>query len=105
MPAETKAAVQLEIAHVLFIDIVGYSSLLISEQSELLVVLNNAVREAGESRSGEEDGHLVRLATEDVMAVVIRHRPELAARCTLETNQAIHDQLNDHVRMGMHNGP
>ena len=105
MPAETKAAVQLEIAHVLFIDIVGYSSLLISEQSELLGVLNNAVREAGESRSAEADGQLVRLPTGDGMALVFRHSPEQPARCALEISQALKDYPKLHVRMGIHSGP
>src|SRR5256886_4417404 len=104
MPAETKAAVQLEIAHVLFIDIVGYSSLLISEQSELLGVLNNAVREAGESRSAEADGQLVRLPTGDGMALVFRHSPEQPARCALEISQALKDYPELKVRMGIHSG-
>src|SRR5438874_4762224 len=105
MPAETKAAVQLEIAHVLFIDIVGYSRLLISEQSELLGVLNKAVREAGESRSAEADGQLVRLPTGDGMALVFRHSPEQPARCALEISQALKDYPKLHVRMGIHSGP
>src|SRR5213593_2312172 len=105
MPAETKAAVQLEIAHVLFIDIVGYSRLLISEQSELLGVLNNAVREAGESRSAEADGQLVRLPTGDGMALVFRHSPEQPARCALEISQALKDYPKLSVRMGVHSGP
>lgn len=105
MSAETKAAVQLEIAHVLFIDIVGYSRLLISEQSELLGVLNNAVREAGESRSAEADGQLVRLPTGDGMALVFRHSPEQPARCALEISQALKDYPKLQVRMGIHSGP
>src|SRR5256886_216656 len=105
MPAESKAAVRLAIGHVLFIDIVGYSRLLISEQSELLGVLNNAVREAGESRSAEADGQLVRLPTGDGMALVFRHSPEQPARCALEISQALKDYPKLHVRMGIHSGP
>jgi TolB-like protein/class 3 adenylate cyclase/Tfp pilus assembly protein PilF len=105
MSAETKAAVQLEIAHVLFIDIVGYSRLLIGEQSELLGVLNNAVREAGESRSAEADGQLVRLPTGDGMALVFRHSPEQPARCALEISQVLKDYPKLQVRMGIHSGP
>src|SRR5438046_6848248 len=105
MPAETKAAVQLEIAHVLFIDIVGYCSLLMSEQSELLGVLNNAVREAGESRSAEADGQLVRLPTGDGMALVFRHSPEQPARCALEISQGLKNYPKLQVRMGIHSGP
>src|SRR5438067_6647038 len=105
MPGETKAAVRLEIGHVLFIDIVGYSKLLISEQSELLGVLNNAVREAGESRSAEAGGQLVRLPTGDGMALVFRHSPEQPARCALEISQALKDYPKLRVRMGIHSGP
>src|SRR5205807_6133222 len=105
MPGETKAAVRLEIGHVLFIDIVGYSKLLISEQSELLGALNNAVREAGEFRSAEADGQLVRLPTGDGMALVFRHSPEQPVRCALEISQALKDCPKLQVRMGIHSGP
>jgi TolB-like protein/Tfp pilus assembly protein PilF len=105
MPAEPKAAVRLEIGHVLFIDIVGYSRLLISEQSELLGALNNAVREAGEFRSAEADGQLVRLPTGDGMALVFRHSPEQPVRCALEISQALRDYSKLQLRMGIHSGP
>src|SRR5438445_785317 len=105
MPGETKAAVRLEIGHVLFIDIVGYSKLLISEQSELLGALNNAVREAGEFRSAEADGQLVRLPTGDGMALVFRHSPEQPVRCALEISQALKNYPKLQVRMGIHSGP
>src|SRR5260370_25582587 len=105
MPGETKAAVRLEIGHVLFIDIVGYSKLLISEQSELLGALNNAVREAGEFRSAEGDGRLVRLPTGDGMAFVFRGSPEQPVRCALEISQALKDHPKLRVRMGIHSGP
>ena len=105
MPAETKSAVRLEIGHVLFIDIVGYSRLLISEQSELLGELNNAVREAAEFRSAEADGQLVRLPTGDGMALVFRHSPEQPARCALEISQALKAYPKLQVRMGIHSGP
>ncbi len=105
MPAESKAAVRLEIGHVLFIDIVGYSRLLISEQSELLGALNNAVREAEEFRSAETDGQLVRLPTGDGMALVFRHSPEQPVRCALEISQALTDYPKLQLRMGIHSGP
>src|SRR5215470_7256152 len=105
MPAGSKAAVRLEIGHVLFIDIVGYSRLLNSEQSELLGALNNAVREAGEFRSAEADGRLVRLPTGDGMALVFRDSPEQPVRCALEISQALKEHPNLQVRMGIHSGP
>jgi len=105
MPAESKAAVRLEIGHILFIDIVGYSKLLISEQSELLGVLNDAVREAGEFRSAEADDRLVRLPTGDGMALVFRDSPEQPVRCALEISQALKAHPKLRVRMGVHSGP
>src|SRR6184192_4415611 len=105
MPAESKAAVRLAIGHVLFIDIVGYSKLLISEQSELLGVLNDMVREAGEFRSDEADGRLMRLPTGDGMALVFRDSPEQPVRCALEISQALKNYPKLQVRMGIHSGP
>src|ERR1041385_5216361 len=105
MPAETKAAVRLEIGHVLFIDIVGYSRLSISEQSELLAVLNDVVREAGEFRSAVADGRLMRLPTGDGMALVFRDSPEQPVRCALEITQALKNYPKLQVRMGIHSGP
>jgi TolB-like protein/class 3 adenylate cyclase/Tfp pilus assembly protein PilF len=105
MPAESKAAVRLEIGHILFIDIVGYSKLLISEQSDLLGVLNDAVREAGEFRSAEADGRLVRLPTGDGMALVFRDSPEQPVRCALEIAQALKNYPKLQIRMGIHSGP
>src|SRR6476620_6503224 len=105
MPAESKAAVRLEIGHVLFIDMVGYSKLLISEQSELLAVLNDAVREAGEFRSAEAASRLVRLPTGDGMALLFRDSPEQPVRCALEISQALKNYPKLQVRMGIHSGP
>ena len=105
MPAESKAAVRLAIGHVLFIDIVGYSRLLNSEQGELLGALNNAVRKTEEFRSAEADGRLVRLPTGDGMALVFRDSPEQPVRCALEISQALRDYPKLRVRMGIHSGP
>src|SRR6476661_4283360 len=105
MPVESKAAVRLEIGHVLFIDMVGYSKLLISEQSELLAVLNDAVREAGEFRSAEAASRLVRLPTGDGMALLFRDSPEQPVRCALEISQALKNYPKLQVRMGIHSGP
>jgi len=105
MPAESKAAVRLAIGHVLFIDIVGYSKLLISDQSELLGVLNDAVREAGEFRSAVAEGRLVRLPTGDGMALVFRDSPEQPVRCALEISRALKNYPKLQIRMGIHSGP
>ena len=105
MPAESKAAVRLAIGHVLFIDIVGYSKLLISEQSDLLGVLNDVVREAAEFRSAEAEGRLIRLPTGDGMALVFRDSPEQPVRCALEISEALKNYPKLQVRMGIHSGP
>src|SRR5437868_14068911 len=84
---------------------VGYCWLLIGEESELLGALNNAVREAGEFRSAEADGQLVRLPTGDGMALVFRHSPEQPVRCALEISQALKEYPKLQVRMGIHSGP
>jgi TolB-like protein/Tfp pilus assembly protein PilF len=105
MPAGSKTAVRLAIGHVLFIDVVGYSKLSIGEQSELLGVLNDVVREAGEFRSAEAEGRLTRLPTGDGMALVFRDSPEQPVRCALEISQALKNYPKLQVRMGIHSGP
>ena len=105
MPVESKPPLRLEIGHGLFIDIVGYSTLLISEQSELLAELNNVVRRAEQFRSAEAEGKLVRLPTGDGMALVFRDSPEQPVRCALEISQALKDHSKLRVRMGIHSGP
>ena len=105
MPAESKAAVRLAIGHVLFIDIVGYSKLMIGEQSELVRLLNDVVRETEEFQSAETAGRLLRLPTGDGMALVFRDSPEQPVRCALEITQALRDHPKLRVRMGIHSGP
>src|SRR6266849_2057602 len=105
MPAEVKKEIQLEIGHVLFIDIIGYSKLLITEQSELLRRLSDVVRETEQFRIAEAEGKLVRLPTGDGMALVFRNNPEAPVKCALELSKKlkVHPELS--VRMGIHSGP
>ena len=105
MPAETKGNLQLEIGHVLFIDIVGYSQLSNNDQSKLLSELNAVVRGAESFRLAEADGTLVRLPTGDGMALIFRHSPEEPARCALEISQGLKTHPELRVRMGIHSGP
>jgi TolB-like protein/Tfp pilus assembly protein PilF len=105
MPVEPKPPLRLEIGHVLFVDIVGYSTLLISEQSELLGELNDVVRRAEQFRLAEAEGRLVRLPTGDGMALVFFHSPEEPVHCALEISQALKDHPKLRVRMGIHSGP
>ena len=91
MSPESKGNIRLEIGHVLFIDIVGYSQLSINEQSKLLGELNDVVRGTEHFRSAEAEGKLVRLPTGDGMALVFHNSPEEPARCALEISQALKD--------------
>src|SRR5438477_7970023 len=105
MSAEPEPHLRLEIGHVLFIDIVGYSKLLITEQSELLRRLSDVVRETEQFRFAEAEGKLVRLPTGDGMALVFRNSPEAPVQCALELSKKLkaHPELS--VRMGIHSGP
>src|ERR1017187_2260915 len=105
MSAESKVNFRLEIAHVLFIDIVGYSKLLINQQSELLQELNDIVRGTAQFLAAEAESKLVRLPTGDGMALVFRNSPEEPARCALEISQALKSHPALQVRMGIHSGP
>ncbi len=105
MSAESKDYLRLEIRHVLFIDIVGYSKLLINDQSELLRQLNEVVRGTEHFRSAEAEGKLVRLPTGDGMALVFHNSPEEPARCALEIAQTLKANPRLRVRMGIHSGP
>jgi TolB-like protein len=105
MSAESKGNLQLEIGHVLFIDIVGYSQLSNNEQSKLLSELNAVVRSAESFRLAETEGRLVRLPTGDGMALIFRHSPEEPARCAWEISQGLKSHPELRVRMGIHSGP
>src|SRR6266496_1014311 len=105
MANEQKTKLRLEIAHVLFIDIVGYSKLLIDEQSEALQELNQIVRKTEAAREAEAAGQLIILPTGDGMALVFTGSVEGPAECALELSQALRAQPSLPVRMGIHSGP
>ena len=96
---------QLEIGHVLLIDIVGYSKLLINEQRERLQRLNEIVRNTAQFRTSDANGMLVRLPTGDGMALIFRDGLESPVRCALEISQAVRTHPEIQVRMGIHSGP
>ena len=104
MSAERKPDLHLEIAHVLFIDVVGYSKLLADEQSETLQLLNQIVRGTAEFRTAEEKGELIRLPTGDGMALVFLTKPEAPVQCALEIGKAIKSYSKLQLRMGIHSG-
>jgi adenylate cyclase len=99
-----KIARQLEIAHVLFIDIVGYSKLSIDEQAEYLEQLREIVRATESFRVAQEQGKLIRLPTGDGGALVFRTSSEAPVRCAVEVAQALKMNAKFGVRMGIHSG-
>jgi TolB-like protein/Tfp pilus assembly protein PilF len=105
MADEQKTKLRLEIAHVLFIDIVGYSKLLIDEQSEALQELNQIVRNTEAAREGEAAGQLIILPTGDGMALVFTGSVEDPVECALQISQRLRTQPSLPVRMGIHSGP
>src|SRR5205823_1836442 len=105
MASASSSDVKLEIGHVLFIDIVGYSKGLINEQSESLQKLKEIVRGTEQFRRAEAEGKLLRLPTGDGGALVFRTSPEAPALCAMEIAQALKSRPELRVRMGIHSGP
>src|SRR5262245_5158784 len=105
MSSGTSSEVKLEIGHVLFIDIVGYSQLLITQQSEHLETLKRIVRSTAEFRAAEAEGKLLRLPTGDGGALVFRTTPEAPVLCALEIAKELKNHPELRVRMGIHSGP
>jgi len=95
----------LEIAHVLFIDIVAYSKLLIDQQTELVKELNEKVRNTEEFQVAEAAGKLIRIATGDGMALAFFTSPDAPVRCALQLSEAIRQSPRLQLRMGIHSGP
>src|SRR6266516_1576443 len=102
---QPESNVRLEIGHVLFIDIAGYSKLLITEQSELLRKLTAAVLETEQVQIADAEGKLIRLPTGDGMALVFRYNPEAPAECALQLSKWLKAHPELLVRMGIHSGP
>jgi TolB-like protein/class 3 adenylate cyclase/Flp pilus assembly protein TadD len=103
MSAELNDEAQLEIGHVLFMDIVGFSKLLVDEQSAFSDRLNQIVRNTEQFRAADAGGKLVRLPTGDGMVLVFFTSLEAPVRCALEIAKALNQQFG--LRMGIHSGP
>ena len=104
-PTESSSDVKFEIGHVLFIDIVGYSKLLINEQREELQKLKEIVRGTEQVGLAEAEAKLLRLPTGDGGALVFRNNPEAPVLCAMEIAQALKSYPQLRVRMGIHSGP
>jgi TolB-like protein/class 3 adenylate cyclase/Tfp pilus assembly protein PilF len=105
MSAEVKKEIQLEIAHVLFIDIVGYSKLSINDQHAAIEELNRIVRASEQFQRAEAAGRLLRLPTGDGMALVFYTSPEAPTQCAVEISRVLKKHPGLQVRMGIHSGP
>src|ERR1043166_1696538 len=105
MTAENPSDLKFEIGHVLFIDSVRFSSVLINQQSEQLETLKRIVRGTEQFRAAEAEGELLRLPTGDGGALVFRNSAEAPVVCALEIARALKSHPELHVRMGIHRGP
>jgi TolB-like protein/Tfp pilus assembly protein PilF/class 3 adenylate cyclase len=105
MGDEKKSKPRLEIAHVLFIDIVGYSKLRTNEQSGQMEKLREIVRGTEQFRTAEAEGKLLRLPTGDGGALAFRNSPEAPVLCAEEIARALKSHPEIQVRMGIHSGP
>jgi TolB-like protein/class 3 adenylate cyclase len=105
MPSEVKKEIQLEIAHVLFIDIVGYSKLSINDQHATVEELNQIVRASEQFQRAEAASRLIKIPTGDGMALVFYTSPEAPAQCAVEISRALKAYPRLLLRMGVHSGP
>ena len=105
MSAEVKKEIQLEIAHVLFIDIVGSSKLSISDQHAAVEELNQVVRASDQFQRAEAASRLLKIPTGDGMALVFYTSPEAPAQCAVEISRVLKEHPHLQLRMGIHSGP
>jgi TolB-like protein/class 3 adenylate cyclase/Tfp pilus assembly protein PilF len=105
MSAEIKKEIQLEIAHVLFIDIVGYSKLSINDQHAAVEELNRIVRASEQFQRAEAASRLTRIPTGDGMALAFYTNPEAPAQCAVEISRVLKEHPRLQLRMGIHSGP
>ena len=105
MSIEIKKEIELEIAHVLFLDIVGYSKLSTDEQHTRLAELNQIVRDSEQFKKAQADNRLLKIPTGDGMALVFYKSPEEPAQSAFEISRALKNNLRLQIRMGIHSGP
>src|SRR5438874_12531876 len=105
MAPEITKEIQIEIAHVLFIDIVGYSKLSVKDQHAAVEQLNQIVRASEQFQRADSAGRLLKVATGDGMALVFYTNPEAPAQCAVEISRALKEEPRLQLRMGIHSGP
>src|SRR5689334_11680640 len=105
MPMDAGPKAGLEIGHVLFVDIVGYSKRPVNEQSALVQRLSQLVRRTEQFQRADTAGKLITIATGDGMALVFFTAPDAPIRCAIEINKADQEDPRIALRMGIHSGP
>src|SRR5437763_6016622 len=105
MAAEINKEIELEIAHVLFLDIVGYSKLSVNEQHGRVDELNQIVRASDKFRKAEAADSILKIPTGDGMALVFYKSPEEPAQCAFEISRALKGNQRVQIRLGIHSGP
>src|SRR5438445_954097 len=105
MSTEVKKEIQLEIAHILFIDIVGYSKFSSNDQHAAVEELNQIARASEQSQRTEATSRLIKIPTGDGMALVFYTSPEAPAQCAVEISRALKEHPRLQLRMGIHSGP
>src|SRR5689334_5851390 len=105
MPDSGSATAKPQIAHVLTMDVVDYSRLLIDQQTELMANLNTIVRETSRVQAASAGGYLIQLPTGDGMALVFFDEPEAALESAVEIAAALKTFPGIKLRMGLHSGP
>lgn len=105
MSAEIKKEIQLEIAHVLFIDTVGFSKLSINQQRAVVDELTEVVRGSDQFQKAEAADRLIKIPTGDGMALVFYTSPEAPAQCAIEISRILKEHPHLQLRMGLHSGP
>src|ERR1700745_3716736 len=105
MAVKMKSNAHLAIAHVLFMDVVGYSKLLVNEQREIVHELNQIVRQTAQFKRSDANGELICIPSGDGMALVFFQSPEEPAQCALEISSALKTHPHLRLRMGVHSGP
>ncbi len=105
MSSEIKKRIELEIVHVLFLDIIGYSKRLTNEQRALVDQLNQVVRSSDEFKRAEAAARIIKIPTGDGMALVFYKSPEQPVECALDISRALKTLPELRVRMGVHSGP
>lgn len=97
-------AMEPETAHVLFMDIVGYSKLLLDEQTQLRNRLKTIVRGTDTYRTAKARQKVISRSSGDAIALVFSGSPEAPVKCAIEITHHLANDRDLKLRMGIHSG-